>query len=88
LESKHFDCFRIHEGVIIRKDHHDYLLGILEMIGRCYLPKKSKKDVPKLVKFFTEALLLFIFPGASSDPEIFSAPDSNNAMAPPFFSMR
>jgi hypothetical protein len=88
LENKHFDCFRIHDGMIICNDHHEYLLGILEMIGRCYLPKKSKKDVPKLVKLFTEALLQFIFPGASSNSEIFSAPDSNNALAPSFFSMR
>jgi hypothetical protein len=53
LDCKHFDCFRIYDGVIMREDHN-YILGILEMIGRCYLPKKSKKDVPKLVKFFSD----------------------------------
>jgi hypothetical protein len=88
LDDEHFECFRIYKGVVIRKDHHEYLLSILMLIGQCFLPKKSKADVHKYVKIFTESLLVFIFPGASSDPEIFSPPDNNNAVAPPFFSMR
>jgi hypothetical protein len=63
-------------------------MATLKLIAERFLPKKSKAAVPKYVKCFTETLLLVFFPGASCDPEIFSAPDSNNAVAPPFFSIR
>jgi hypothetical protein len=126
-----FACFRIHDGVVIRKDHHDILLNLLVALADTFLVKESKKSkngmdtappakkkskkknadtdsaskppdtvsdsVPpakkmktraELIKDFTESILLYIFPGHTSDPEVFSEPRGQNSVAPKFFSMR
>jgi hypothetical protein len=49
---------------------------------------KTRAELIKDFKDFTESILHYIFPGQTSDPEVFSEPRCQNSVAPRFFSMR
>ncbi len=48
--GKYYDCFRIHEGIVVREEHHKNFVELLVKIAEAFLPipeipKKKKGDL-------------------------------------------